>query len=178
MTSLRTMAILSLPGGLLVTSGCTRNSVPAATPAASHEPTASYMPKALIYKTTCDCPDLVPVGVAPNGCELISYPAPSDLTPSSMPLSLTDGWWLDRRGITSTTRFTTFTYTEYRSLDKAPDPSKLLSSLDRDCRIIEIRELPMTTSEAASDTAAVNRFITSGLSGCKLIYSLPTMKHP
>lgn len=170
------MAMMSLPAGLLLSASCSRQSASAALPSADADATAAYLPKAVIYRTTGDCPELVPVSVDASGNALISYPAPSDLSQASTPLQLADGWWLDRRGISPATRFTTYTYAQYSAMAEAPDPAEIMRHLDADCRIAEIRELPMDISAASADTAAVNRLITTGVDQCRLIYSIPTIK--
>ena len=135
---------------------------------------SSFMPKASIYRMSGDCPELVPVNVAPSGDELISYPAPSDLLPGSEPLQLADGWWLDRRGISKNTRFTTYTYSQYRNLTEAPAPGQILQNLDPECRITDIRTLPMSLTEALQDTAAVNNIILHHPEKLTNVYFLPT----
>lgn len=133
--------------------------------------TKNAIPNAVIYRTSCDCSDLVPVNLNASGTALISYPAPSDITPSSSPVRLNNGWLLDRRGIGINTRFTNYTYAEYRSLSTAPSPAKLLDNLNTNCHITDIVRLPISASEAADSLELCNNYIASGLENCKIVYA-------
>lgn len=133
--------------------------VPAADNYAMPGPVGLPEPKAVVYRTSGDCPELVPVTLTASGSGLLSYPSPTDLTSGSEPVALAEGWWLDRRGISATSRFTTYTYSDYRAMKAAPTPEEILSHLNSDCVITEIRQLPMSLSEALSDTSAVNRIL-------------------
>lgn len=119
-------------------------------------------PRAVAYRTSGDCPELVPVTLTSSGKALLSFPAPSDLTSDSEPVELANGWWLDRRGISASSRFTTYTYSQYRALAQPPSPGELLSHLDTECVITDIRQLPMSLTEALADTAAVNKILRGG----------------
>ncbi len=116
-------------------------------------------PVAVIYRTEGDCRYLVPVNVADG--RLISYPDPSDITEESSPLPLADGYWLDRRGgVGDNTRFTKWTYAEYRKLNAAPSTKEILANLNPAARVTQVVRLnEMTPQEAAADTAAVNAMI-------------------
>lgn len=61
-------------------------------------------------------------------------------------------------------------------MEQAPTPQELMRNIDQTCRITEIRALPMTTSEAIADTAAVNRMIRTGLYDLPSLYSIPRLK--
>lgn len=131
---------------------------------------AMMIPKARIYRMSGDCTDLVPITLGEDGT-VISYPAPTDLNSSQMPLPLEDGWYLDRRGIGIGSVLTTYTYTQYEALPSPPSPAQLIQHISRDCHITHIVELPMTQSEASADTIAINNLIKSGLRNCKTIIS-------
>lgn len=164
--------------GLLATaaSGCHSKQQAAADPSQSHShavvignagtaaPTASYMPRAVIYKTNVDAFDLVPVVLTADGRNFVTYPAPSDLNRDQMPLRLADGWLLDRRGaIGPGTAFLRYTYSEYEALPQAPSPEQLRDAILPDVHVTEAYRLPVTLSEARNDTAAVNALISAGL---------------
>lgn len=121
---------------------------------------ASQMPKAVIYKTSEPCAEFVPVQFDEAG-NLVSFPAPTDITDQSTPLPLADGFLLDRRGVSPYSRFTTWTWREYRALAQAPAPAEIKSHLLPDARVTEVQILPMTLNEALADTAAVNKLIVS-----------------
>lgn len=118
------------------------------------------IPHAVAYRTDGDYADCVPVNLAPDG-SLASYPAPSDISAASEPLPLVDGFLLDRRGIGPNTVFTRYTYRQYAALPQAPSQQQLLDSVIPGSRVNEMVVLPMTTSEALADTAAVNEYIRS-----------------
>lgn len=167
--------VLTVPAALLLFFSCSapREQI---TPVSREEP-RSYLPQARIYRTTRPCAELVPVSVNPSDGSLRSFPAPADLRDAE-PMRLADGWWLDRRGIGSDTRFTNFTYSEYRDLPAAPSPQLILDNMCSDCRVAEIYQLPMSTAQAQADTAAVNRLIEGGLQDCVKLFSLPVIAIP
>ncbi|MGM9853720.1 MAG: hypothetical protein ACI30N_07120 [Muribaculaceae bacterium] len=125
---------------------------------------ASYLPKAIIYKTNGDYNNLVPVNLNPDGT-LLSYPDPTDVGEFSTPLPLADGWLLDRRGgIGTGTRFTRWTYPQYHALPQVPSPQELLQNLVPEARVTEAYRLPINAHPA--DTAACNALIRNGLPNC------------
>lgn len=121
------------------------------------------LPQAVVYTTSVDCDDLVPVTLSPDGTQVVSYPAPSDVSPeTSAPLHVTHGYLLDRRGIGMHTVFTRYTYAEYAALSEAPSAAQLLDSIVPGAHITSMYSLPLTASEAAADTTLVNRLIDEG----------------
>ena len=63
-------------------------------------------PKAVIYKTNGNFSNNVPITLSADSKKLISFPAPSDITEQTAPIKLSQGYWLDRRGISPNTAFT------------------------------------------------------------------------
>lgn len=124
------------------------------------------MPKALIYRTNGQFADNVPVTLTADRHGLLSYPAPSDLR-GCRPVYISDGYYLDRRGIGPNTAFTRYTYAEYEALHSAPSARELMDAIIPGAEITEIVQLPMTAAEAAADTAAVKSLITRHLPGCR-----------
>lgn len=137
---------------------------------------AHIMPKAIAYRMSGNWADYVPVTMNSSRTEIISYPAPTDLTAQSAPLALADGYWLDRRGITSGSVFTRYTYDEYRALQTAPTLSQLRSSLIPGAVVTEIVEFPFTLQEAMSDTTLCNRMLTGAAPGIKVLYQAPSVR--
>lgn len=131
--------------------------------------TNRLLPRAIIYKTNGDFDNFVPVTLSEDKHTIISYPAPSDITPSQKPIKLTDGYLLDRRGINTNTAFTRYTYTEYASLKSAPSIDELKAAMMPEAKVTRIVMLPMTLNEAINDTAKCNSLINAGLNGCKII---------
>lgn len=134
-----------------------------------------FMPRAQVYRTNGDYLNNVPIQVSADGKTVISFPAPSDITASSMPLTLAGGWLLDRRGVSENTRFTRYTYAQYMALKEVPTVSELLASVIPGARITEMYALTCTTQEALADTAAVNQIIQDGFKGCREILSEPVV---
>lgn len=129
------------------------------------EPTAQ-LPRAVIYKTNVDVNNHVPVTLTADGTAFLSFPAPSDLNASQMPLPLTDGWLLDRRGaIGPNTVFLTYTYSQYESLPQAPSPDQLRDSIMPGAHVTEAYRLPVSINQARKDTTVVNGIIRNGLIG-------------
>lgn len=132
----------------------------------------NFLPKAHIYKTTGNYKDNVPVTLNASGNQLVSFPAPGDLTEAA-PVQLNDGYLLDCRGINSNTAFTSYTYAQYAALPQAPAPSALIQAIIPGANVTEIVELPMTLAEAMADTTRVNALIKAGLPGYTVIYDTP-----
>ena len=84
----------------------------------------------IIYRTLEDYEHLVPITLNETGDRISSFPAPSDLYQDgqlALPVKLKKGYLLDRRGVGIGSAFTSYSYEEYASLDRAPDPEELLS---------------------------------------------------
>lgn len=116
------------------------------------------LPKARIYRMTGPYKDNVPVSLGSDG-QIISYPAPADISEAQRPLPLRDGWWLDRRGVGEGSVFTRYTYAEYAALKEAPSPEDLKKAVIPGARVVGVTVLPITLEQALSDTAAIERYI-------------------
>ncbi len=152
--------------GALAAGACTphKNEVKATS---AHMATDSYLPKAVVYKAPESCADLVPVTLDKSGTEIVSYPAPSDLSEASMPYSLGDGWYLDRRGISPTSAFTSYTYKEYMALPEAPSVKVLMDKIAVPHPFEGMFRLPVTQSEAVANPSICLRYIRNGFEGCQ-----------
>ena len=128
---------------------------------------ASAMPRAIVYRTVADYRDKVPVNIDQRTGAIISYPDPRDLHAEAMPLPLANGYLLDRRGISPSVAFTSFTYAQYAALKAAPTIEQLSESIINRHPIVEMYQLPISAAEAAADTAKVNAFIKAKFDGCK-----------
>lgn len=128
-------------------------------PSLSHGPVA-VMPKAIIYKTSGDFQQNVPVQVNADG-SLLSYPAPSDIPENAAPVQLESGWLLSPVGVGPQTVFTTYTYDEYRRLSQPPAPEEILKAVIPGSRVTTTMQVPMTLGEALADPAAVDRYLSS-----------------
>lgn len=89
-------------------------------------------PRAVIYKTTKDYSDFVPVIMNDDRTKIVSYPAPTDVYYKGVlakPTPLKDGYWLDNRGISKNVVFTSYTYEEYSKLKEVPSMKELMSKI-------------------------------------------------
>ena len=93
-------------------------------------------PRVLVYKTSADYHNLVPVILSDDKKEILSYPDPQDIRVRGgypVPLSLKDGYLLDNRGIGVNVAFLEMTYREYSRLERVPSLDELFSLiLDKD----------------------------------------------
>lgn len=126
---------------------------------------AAVLPKGVIYRTSSPSAPLVPVTIGSDG-QLLSYPAPTDL--GAQPPVLDGGWILDTRGgISQDTRFTRWTYAEYRAMKQAPAPAEILAAIVPTVTVTEIVVLPVTASSATP--AVADSLIRAGLPGCTVV---------
>lgn len=96
------------------------------------KPLKSSGPDAIVYKTTKDYSDLVPVIMNSERTQIVSYPAPSDIYYKgelAKPTVLKGGYLLDNRGINKNVAFTSYTYEEYSKLKNTPSIDVLLSRI-------------------------------------------------
>ena len=93
-------------------------------------------PNLLIYKTRMDYSNNVPVILSADKSQMVTYPAPSDLAKGGIlqkPISLHNGYWLDRRGINKNVTFLKITYEEYFKLKQTVPIAEMLNQiLDKD----------------------------------------------
>jgi hypothetical protein len=170
---------------LLVGCGSTKDKVTDATTSATMQKaecekipptkggTAAFLPKASIYRMNGDYHLNVPITVSASG-ELLSFPDPVDIRPNAAPIPLANGYWLDRRGVSELTAFTSYTYEEYAALAAVPSADELKAHIIPGAMVTEVILLPMRPNVAAKDTAAVNAIIREGLPQCEVKYQLPT----
>lgn len=141
------------------------------------QPPVEAIPKAVIYRTNGDYNNNVPLTM--NGNTIVSFPAPSDVNPSSSaPVQLSDGYLLDRRGIGPNSVFTRFTYAEYAALPSPPSVDALKAAVIPGAKVTEIRELPMNIAEATEATGRINSLIADSLQSLPVIYLSPTVAAP
>lgn len=120
------------------------------------------LPKARIYRMTGPYADNVPITLGADG-QVISYPAPTDISNTQRPLPLRDGWWLDRRGVGEGSVFIRYTYSEYAALREAPSLEELKKAIIPGARVVDVTQLPITLEQALADTAAISRYIPAPL---------------
>jgi hypothetical protein len=132
---------------------------------------ATAVPKAVVYRVNGSFVDNVPVTMSMNRQKIVSFPAPSDITESSRPIQLIDGYLLDRRGISANSVFTKYSYKEYGELKSAPSLSELRDMVIPGAIVTDFVRLPFTLSVAVADTARVNELIRTGFPGCTVVIS-------
>lgn len=122
------LALILLSMGFLIVSSCkTKKEVTAV----KGKPVLANVP-IIIYKTKQDFSMHVPVTMSADKKEIMSYPAPSDVYYGSdlaYPISLVDGFFLDRRGIDVNSAFTKWTYYEYSRLAKTPTTEQIMNMM-------------------------------------------------
>ena len=86
----------------------------------------------IIYKTSADYYNKVPITLNEAGNKVLSFPGPSDLFTNgvlALPVKLKKGYLLDQRGIHPNSAFTSYTYEEYSALNALPSPADLLDKV-------------------------------------------------
>jgi hypothetical protein len=132
--------------------------------------TAFALPDIVIYKTSADYSNNVPVILNDEKTKVMSFPAPKDVKIGdelATPLELENGFLLDRRGIGPNVAFTSYTYEEYAKLDKAPTPEDLFAKIIDNDPITELYTCGKTTNPD-EDLKRLNEMILSGdFSACE-----------
>ncbi len=86
----------------------------------------------VIYKTKKDYSEYLPITLNNKKDRIVSYPSPRDIYYNgklALPNKLKKGYYLDNRGISLNSVFTSYTYEEYSKLDKAPDLEDLMKRI-------------------------------------------------
>ena len=90
--------------------------------------TAGLAP-AVVYKTTKDYFNNVPVQLSEDGSHIVSYPAPTDLVNNqryTLPIKLAKEYLLDNRGIGKNTAFLDYTYEQFALFIEVPSEQELM----------------------------------------------------
>lgn len=124
-------------------------------------PKSSYLPRAVIYRMNGDYSDYVHVNLTPDHSGLASYPAPTDISDQSVPVSLGDGWYYDRQGgISLHSAFLKYTYAEYTKL-KNVGSTDLIRDIIPGATVVQCVTTPLTYSEANADPKSLVKYIPS-----------------
>lgn len=93
-------------------------------------------PQVIIYKTTADYNNNVPVTLSEDKSKIVSYPGIKDIFYNgelAYPTKLNNGYLLDNRGINQHAAFLNYTYEQYSRLEKVPTSDDLFANLlDKD----------------------------------------------
>lgn len=142
----------------------------------------SFMPgpQAIVYKTTRDYYNNIPVIMNEAHTEIISYPSPTDIYFNgelALPTRLADGYLLDNRGIGANVAFLDYTYEEYRELDKTPDSGELVKHIIDKDPLVEAWNCGLR-SQYKDEVQELNQRIKSGFAGCKALTEGLILKQP
>lgn len=105
--------------------------------------------KASAFRMSGDYQDNVAIGVNPDG-QISYFPDPTDISDDSAPISLGNGWWLNRQGVRKGYRFTEYTFKEYMSLPAVPGIGQLQKSIIPGAEVTDVRTFDIPASEAVS----------------------------
>ena len=130
----------------------TASSVPVLTPKMMNKggEDVRVVPKATVFKMSGDYADKVAVTLNTDGT-LAYYPDPSDITASSAPFPLGNGWYLNRQGIGPNSVFTSYSFEEFRNMKNLPSQQEIISAVIPGARVTEFMELPVSYSEAVAN---------------------------
>lgn len=111
---------------------------------------ADITPEATVFKMSGDYADHVAVTLNADG-SLAYYPAITDVSPASVPVKLADGWWLNRQGLSASSVFTRWTFSEYAALPSQPSRAEIIDAIIPGARVTAFRKLPLPLSDALAD---------------------------
>ncbi len=121
-------------------------------------------PHAMVYKTSGDYRQLVPVILSEDGSRIVSYPDPRDLRKGGelmLPVVLEKGYLLDRRGIGPRVAFTSYTYEEYVNFPAAPSLEVLQRAIVDASPLTDLCDCGLL-SQFKDPEAELNLLITKG----------------
>lgn len=121
---------------------------------------ASMIPQATAFKINPEYADKVGVTFGADG-RLSYFPAPTDITPSSAPLDLGNGWWLNRQGISANSVFTRYTFDEYRKLPAVPSPGQIKEAVIPGSGVTEMVKLPYNINDTQSHLEEIKEYLDS-----------------
>lgn len=119
---------------------------------------ASPIPKATAFRIAPEYDGKVAVTLNAEG-NLTYFPDPSDITHATIPLSLGNGWWLNRQGISAASVFTTYSYDEYAALPSVPSQQQLKDAVIPGSGVEQFVTLPFTSSEALSNIPRIKELL-------------------
>lgn len=116
------------------------------------------LPKATAFKMNGDYANQVGVTIGSDG-KLTYFPAPTDITANSAPVSLGDGWWLNRQGLSAGSVFTRWTFEEYSKLKKVPAPEEILKAVIPGSKVESFTVLPYTQTGVLNHLEDIKNFL-------------------
>ena len=135
------------------------------------EGTVSALPSTIVYKTTADYSNLVPVIMNADKSTILSYPSRADLGCNgnfTIPTKLNNGYLLDNRGISTNVAFLTYTYEEYCALESEPTIAELMMNIKDKNPLVELIYCA-PRNEFNNIVDDINKLIDNGFEGCKKV---------
>lgn len=89
-------------------------------------------PKVIIYKTSADYSNNVPVTLSEDKSKIVAYAGIKDIFYKgefAYPTKLNNGYLLDNRGIDQNVAFLNYTYEQYSKLEATPTSDELLANI-------------------------------------------------
>lgn len=133
------------------------------------KPITEAMKPAIVYKTTKDYSDYVPVTMNKLKTKIISYPDPLDIYYNgslAKPTKLKNNYLLDNRGINENTVFLNYTYEAYARLEHVPSMQDMLHNILDKYPFEEIIYCG-ERSEYSNEVEELNKLIDANFKGCK-----------
>lgn len=124
----------------------------------------------IIYKTTQDFSNNVPIQMNSERTKITGFPAPLDLSVNGelqTPIALEKGYYYDRRGISTNTVFIKMTYLEYSKLKSAPAVKELMEMIIEKYPFSEMYSC--SSLNGSSSLEDKNAIVKSGFKDCKKI---------
>lgn len=115
---------------------------------------------ATAFRMNGDYESHVAVNVNTEGV-LTYFPAPSDISASSAPVAVGNGWWINRQGFGPDARFLRYTFKEYAVLQATPSPSLILESVIPGARVTQFVKLPWNIYEIGDNMAECKAYLNS-----------------
>lgn len=129
-------------------------------------------PNILIYKTSKDYSQNVPVTLSEDKRFITSYPGQSDVfykNKLALPTQLIDGYLIDNRGINPNTAFLSIKYEDYSKLPENLSTSKMMEMIIDNDPMLEIYNCGYRP-DFKDEVKELNALIKSGgLSKCKCL---------
>lgn len=123
----------------------------------------------IVYKTSKDYSNLVPVIMNDKKTTIVSYPAPTDIFYSNKlarPTELKNGYLLDNRGISKNVVFLKYTYEEYSKLTHVPSLKELILNIADKYPLTEMIYCG-SRNQYKNLEVELNTLIDKGFPGCK-----------
>jgi len=133
---------------------------------------AQALAPVVVYKTTKDYAQYVPVIMNKDKTQIVSYPDPADLHYGkglAYPTPLKRGYLLDNRGIGPDVVFLKYTYEVYSKLKEAPTKEQMLNNILDKQPLVEMWKCGVRTGSNES-VEILNHLIDEGFPNCEQLF--------